>query len=147
MRLLFILLFTVTLAQATTPFLLTKIPSVYPLVEIYSKHVPKKYIAIIKKEIIKMTNELHIKNDGFSGRPLTFFITDLPVDDKKMVKVALMMGEEVKRLDDGEVVFAFTYLNVDIVEVEDDDEEEFDIMESIDFLLEEFKDQYKEDNE
>ena len=147
MRLLFILLFTVTLAQATTPFLLTKLPSVYPLVEIYSKHVPKKYIAIIKKEIVKMTNELHIKNDGFSGRPLTFFITDLSIDDKKVVKVALMMGEEVKRLDDGEVVFAFTYLNVDIVEVEDDDEEEFDIMESIDFLLEEFKDQYKEDNE
>ena len=143
MRLFFILLFTVTLAQATTPFLLTKIPSVYPLVETYSKHVPKKYIKIIKKEIIKTTDALHIKSDGYSGRPLTFFITDLPIEGKQVVKVALIMGEEVKRLDDGEVVFAFTYLNVDMIEVDED----FDILESVDFLLEEFKDQYREDNE
>lgn len=144
MRLLFALLFVVTLAQATTPYLLTKIPSVYPLVEIYSKHVPKKYIEIIKKEIIKATDELHIKNDSFSERPLTIFITDLSVDDKKAVKVALLMGEEVKRLDDGEIVFALTYFNVDIIEVDDED---FDILESVDFLLEQFKDQYIEDNE
>jgi len=144
MRIFLLLLFIASLAQASTPFLLTKIPSIYPLVEIYSKQVPKKYIEIIKKEIIKTAHELEIKSDGFSARPLTFFITDLPVDDKKMVKVALMMGEEVKRLDDNEVVFAFTYLNVDIVDADDED---FDIMESVDFLLEEFKDQYREDNE
>ena len=144
MRLLFILLFTITLAQATTPFLLTKIPSVYPLVEIYSKHVPKKYIMIIKQELIKTADELHIKHNGFSERPLTFFITDISIGDNIAVKVALMMGEEVKRLDDGEVVFALTYLNADIIEVDDED---FDILESVDFLLEEFKEQYREDNE
>ena len=54
------------------------------------------------------------------------------------------MGEEMKRIDDGEEVFAITYQMSDEIETDELKEE---LYESVDFLLEQFKDQYIEDNE
>jgi len=50
----------------------------------------------------------------------------------------------VKRLDDNEEVFAITYQKSDIFEVENLEE---DIVDSAEYLLSEFEEQYKEDNE
>jgi len=60
------------------------------------------------------------------------------------LKVQLLLGEEVRRIDDNEEVFALTYQKEDIFEVENLDE---DLIDSVEYLLEEFKDQYIEDNE
>ncbi len=144
MKKLLILIFFSSYLAASSPFLLTKISDVYPLVEINTKEVPKTYIKPIKEMIIKMANSLGIKTDGYSSRPLTIMITRLPLDNKSVIKISLLMGEEVQRLDDKEEVFAITYLADDIIEI---DELEFELMESVEFLLESFKDQYIEDNE
>lgn len=144
MKKLFILIFFTSQLMATSPFLLTKISDVYPLVEINTKEVPKTYIKPIKEMIIKTANSLGIKTDNYSSRPLTIMITRVPIDNNSFVKISLLMGEEVQRVDDKEEVFAITYLAEDIVEV---DELDFELMQSVEYLLEAFKDQYIEDNE
>ena len=70
-------------------------------------------------------------------------ISRVAIGKKLVLKVALMIGEEVKRLDDGEEVFALTYQKVDIFEVDNLEE---DLIDSVEYLLEEFKEQYIEDN-
>lgn len=128
---------------AQTPFMLTKIPELYPLVEIHTSKVPQSYKAKFTKEIEAYAKELHISTKNYSQRTLALLISRVAVGKGLVLKVRLLLGEEVKRIDDGEEVFAITYQKVDIVEVENLDE---DLGDSVDYLLEEFKDQYIEDN-
>ena len=132
---------------ANSPFLLTKLQSVYPLVEINTKKIPKKYIAPLLIKVKETTKELGIKSEGFSPRPLAIMISHVSVSNALVLKVELMLAEEVKRLDDADEVFALTYQKTDIFEVEDISLLEEDLFESVEFLLELFKEQYIEDNE
>ena len=129
---------------AQTPFILTKFKKVYPLVEIHTQKVPQSYKAKIIKIIKEYAKEMKINTDGFAQRPLGIVITRVPVCNITILKVQLILAEEVKRLDDGEEVFALTYHKEDIFEVENLDE---DLIESVEYLLGDFKDQYREDNE
>lgn len=137
------MLFTLTLF-AQTPFTLTKIKSLYPLVEIHTNKVPQSYKAEFTKTIQKYAKEMKISTKGYSGRTLAILISRVAIGKQLALKVRLLLGEEVKRLDDGEEVFAITYQKVDMFEVDNLDE---DLVDSVEYLLEEFKDQYKEDNE
>ena len=129
---------------AQTPFTLTKISELYPLVEIHTDKVPQTYKALFTKEIEEYAQELHISTKNYSQRTLAIIISRVAVGKSLVLKVRLLLGEEVKRLDDGEEVFAITYQKADIIEVDDLDE---NLVDSVEYLLEEFKDQYIEDNE
>ncbi|MBT5935754.1 hypothetical protein [Sulfurimonas sp.] len=144
MKFLFILITFYTLSFAQTPFTLTKFKSLYPMVEIYTDKVPDSYKVKITKILKEYTDELGINTKGYSDRPLVIMISRIAVGDKLTLKMALIIGEEVKRLDDGAEVFAITYQKVDIFEVEDLDE---DLIDTVEYLLELFKEQYIEDNE
>lgn len=144
MKFLFLIISVSTLILAQTPFTLTKFKSLYPMVEIYTDKVPNSYKSTITKILKEYTDELGINTEGYSDRPLVIMISRIAIGDKLTLKVALMIGEEVKRLDDGAEVFAITYQKVDIFEVEDLDE---DLIDTVEYLLEEFKEQYTEDNE
>lgn len=144
MKFLFMLITFCTLSFAQTPFTLTKFNSLYPMVEIYTDKVPDSYKAKITKILKEYTDALGINTKGYSDRPLVIMISRIAVGDKLTLKMALMIGEEVKRLDDGAEVFAITYQKVDIFEVEDLDE---DLIDTVEYLLEDFKEQYVEDNE
>ena len=114
------------------------------MVEINTKEVPQSYKKALFAKLIKMTKKLHIDTTGYSPRPLVIQITTSTVGDTLVYKSSLIMGEEMKRLDDGEEVFAITYQMSDVIEPDDLKEE---LYESVNFLLEQFKDQYIEDNE
>ena len=144
MKFLFILITFYTLSFAQTPFTLTKFKSLYPMVEIYTDKVPDSYKVKITKILKEYTDELGINTKGYSDRPLVIMISRIAVGDKLTLKMALIIGEEVKSLDDGAEVFAITYQKVDIFEVEDLDE---DLIDTVEYLLELFKEQYIEDNE
>lgn len=137
------LLFTLTL-HADTPFLLTGIKKVYPVVEIHNDYVPPKYKAVIMKKLEEKLNSLGISTKGYSQRSIAFLITGVPIGEEPAVHVKLLIGEEVKRIDDGEEVFAMTYSNDRIFEIYNLDD---DLNENVDDLLEIFAKQYKEDNE
>lgn len=144
MKFLLILLTGFVYATAQTPYTLTTFKSVYPLVEIYTKKVPAHYKEDVTEIIKEYAKEMKISTEGFSERPLAIIISRVAVGEKLVLKIQLILGEEVKRLDDGEEVFALTYQKEDIFEVNDLEE---DIIDSVELLLEEFKDQYIEDNE
>jgi len=142
-----IVLLLVTLyamAFAQTPFILTKMGSVYPLVEIHTDKVPQKYKAKITKIIKEYAQEMHISTNLYSQRPLGFIISRIAIGKTLVLKVKLILAEDVKRIDDNEEVFAITYEKEDIFEVNNLDE---NLIDSVEYLLEEFKDQYIEDNE
>ena len=132
------------LLLAQTPFILTGIKKVYPMVEINTKAVPQSYKQDFIDKLNKTTKKLNIDTTGYSHRPLVIQITTSSVADTLVYKTALIMGEEMKRLDDNEEVFAITYQMSDEIETDDLKEE---LYESVDFLLEQFADQYLEDNE
>lgn len=141
--LLLLLLFSLA-SWAQTPFILTKFKSLYPLVEIYTKKVPSHYKQEITKIIKEYTQEMKISTEGYSERAFVITISRVAIGEGLVLKVQLILGEEVRRLDDNEEVFALTYQKEDIFEVQNLDE---DLIESVEYLLEEFKEQYSEDNE
>jgi len=144
MRLVLLLLVSLSVAFAQTPYTLSKFQSIYPIVEIYTDKVPASYKQEILTILKEYTDEMGINTKGFSDRALGFLITRVAVGEKLILKVELLVGEDVKRLDDGEETFALTYQKIDIFEVNNLEE---DLIDSVEYLLEEFKEQYKEDNE
>ncbi len=143
MKKLLLLIFPILL-MAQTPFILTGIKKVYPMVEINTKEVPQSYKDDFVSKLTAMTKNLNIDTTGYSPRPLVIQITTSSVADTLVYKTALIMGEEMRRLDDDEEVFAITYQMSDVIEPDDLKEE---LYESVDFLLEQFADQYVEDNQ
>lgn len=128
---------------AQTPFMLTGIKSYYPVVEINSNKIDKKYKKIILESLIEISNELTINTKNFSSRSLTFLINYISVGDTLALKVALVMGEDMVRTDTKEEVFVLSYINTRIFIVEDIEE---DLIDNVEELLEEFSQQYIEDN-
>ena len=131
------------LVMAQTPFILTGIKKVYPMVEINTKAVPSSYKQDLLDKLMKMTKQLGIDTTGYSQRPLVIQITSAEIADTMVYKTVLIMGEEMKRLDDGKEVFAITYQMSDEIEPDDLKEE---LYENVDFLLEQYAEQYAEDN-
>ncbi len=114
------------------------------MVEINTKKLDPSLKPKIQAKLLAMTKKLQIDTTGYSQRPLVIQITSSNIKGTEFFKTALIMGEEMKRLDDDEEVFAITYQMSDTIEIEDFDEE---IFESVDFLLDQFKEQYREDNQ
>lgn len=130
--------------MAQTPFILTGIKKVYPMVELNTKRLDPAMKELLMKKLLATTKKLHIDTTGYSHRSLVVMINSSTVKETLVFKIILVIGEEMKRLDDGEESFAFSYVASDTVEYDDFDEE---IIESVEFLLEQFEEQYIEDNE
>ena len=137
------LLFTSFVYAQYTPFTLTGIKEVYPVVEIHTEYVPQEYVSIIKNKVIKTMNSLGINTKNYSDRSIAVLISGFSIFDEPVLHVKLVIGEEVKRMD-GSETFAMTYASDDIFEVTKLNE---DLNESIDNMLEKFSKQYKEDNQ
>ncbi|QSZ40603.1 hypothetical protein GJV85_00205 [Sulfurimonas aquatica] len=143
MKIVLLVFISFVMAYAQTPFVLTAFKSAYPVVEINTDKVPQEYKTNITKLLANTTKELGINTAGYSSRPIALTISRIAIGEKLVLKVALIVGEEVKRSDDNEEVFAITYVKDDIFEVES---LRGDVMDSVEYLLEDFKEQYKEDN-
>jgi hypothetical protein len=134
--------------SASTMFLLTKIPKAYLVVENYSSQVPME----IKKEILEemkyFTDELKIDTTGYSHRTLAFVLYETILNGKPVLNIDLVLGEEVKRLDDEEEVYALTYEKRHQMSYGERSEYEIKekVLEYVDLLLNDFSEQYKEDN-
>ena len=144
MKILIILLTLYLLAFGQTPYILAEYKSAYNLVEIKTNKVPLSYKKKLTSIIKEYTDELKIDTSGYSERVIAMIVSRVAIGETLVLKVELIVGEEVKRLDDNKEVFAITYQKVDIFEVEDLEE---DLVDSAEYLLEDFKNQYIEDNE
>ena len=144
-----VFLFSTVYLQAQSIFLLTKIPKVYLVVENYSEKIPMTLKEEIYEEMRHTTNEMKIDTSGYGTRTFGIMINDTRIAGKDILTVELILGEEVKRLDDQEDVYALTYQKKNYIDMsaKDNDDLSEELLENIDLLLSEFADQYKEDNE
>ena len=143
------LLFSCTYLNAQSMFLLTKIPKAYLVVENYSEKIPMSLKEDIYDEMRVYTKELKIDTTGYSFRTLGFMINDTRIADKNILTLELILGEEVTRLDDKENVYALTFQKKNYIDATNKDNEELaeELMDNVDLLLNDFSEQYKEDNE
>jgi len=96
---------------------------------------------IAKERLIKAGFVL----DGNDSATFMIKIEAVEIEDIQAIYVEIGIGEEVKTLRDDDVYsFAFTYLANDLVE---SDDPFADILESLDFLISQFLELYKIDNE
>ncbi len=151
MKLLISLLLSVFIANSLlagigTPFILSGIKKVYPVVEINTGNVDQKLKKQIQEILLKRLSALGIETKGYDPRAFAILISRAPVGSSKhlVLKTTLIMGEQVKRRD-GMEVFAVTYEVGDIYEPDMDFFED-SIVESVEYLLDMFESQYQEDN-
>lgn len=135
--------------NADTMFMLTKMKKVYPVVENYSQKVPMDIKKDIYAELKYLTDELKIDTTGYSHRTLGFIIYETVIGSKAVLNIDFVLGEQIKRIDDNEEVYALTYEKRKQFFLDDLTEEQITekLMDNIDLLINEFMEQYKEDNE
>jgi hypothetical protein len=136
--------------NASTMYLLTKIQKAYPVVEVYSKVLAPEIKEEIMESLRNTMEELEIDTSGYSYRTLAFIISDSYIGgDIQILNIELVLGEEIKRLDDSKEVYALTYRKAKQLIVKDKDEDQLseETIDSVDSLLVDFSQQYTEDNE
>lgn len=140
---LFLIVLFSTFLYAKTPFTLTGIKELYPVVEVHTEYVPDQYVQIIMQKVKTHMDTLGVNTKNFSDRSIAILVSGFSVSDEPVLQVKLLIGDEVKR-SDGEEVFAMIYANEDIFEIIKLEDQ---LPEAIENLLEQFDEQYKEDNE
>jgi|GEM_PF-532977 len=148
-QILILLLISIGSLNADSMFLLTKIKNVYLVVENYSTNISNTIKKDIKESLKSTTDELNIDSSGYSHRTLVVMIYNSSVNNTLILNVDLLLGEEVKRLDDNEEVYALTYEKRSTIVVGDKigEDLEDEVLDNVDLLLSDFIEQYEEDNE
>ena len=99
---------------------------------------------------VKMTNMLHeigIKTKQQDSPTLMLIMQEIEDEDNHYVYIQLSLGEEVQTFrDDKTPTFALTYEVNDFIEV-GSQELDSEVLESVDFLLSQFVEQFEDDKE
>lgn len=141
-----LIFFSNIILNASTMFTLSGINKLYLVVEISGKTVPLSYKSMILESLKATTDDLKIDTKGYDPRSLAVLINETIVNDTTMVNIQLIIGEEVKRLDNNEKTFALTYQSVGHFSLNEDDELEDVLEDTLDTMLAKFSEQYMEEN-
>jgi hypothetical protein len=139
-----ILFFASTSLYALTPFSLNGVTEATVHVADYSGLYDEKMKNTLEALMHKKMEKLGIESHKFHNESLIIWLKSQVVGKSKMLLVNLMLTGDVSRVEQKHLTFGVTYLNSDNIEIEDKDQ---DVIDSVDFLLEEFADQYIQDNE
>ena len=144
LKLFLFLVMSMTLVQAQSFYSLTGVDSYDPMV-INSVKETARHNDDIKTLMQGVSDELGIDTKGHPSRVLVFVIKKFSVGESIGIKVALELGEYVKRKGMDMDVFAITYKNEQTITPMDGMLEE-QLSDSIEELLEAFRLQHIEDN-
>ena len=101
----------------------------------------------IKEKMKKRLEENGIKTELQDSPTLMVSMVEISDDEAYFVYIKLALGEEVKTFrEDKSETFALTYDAYDFIEV-DEESIDNDVLESIDFLLDQFSEHYEDDKE
>ena len=139
-----VFLFSTLTIQAQSFYSLTGVDS-YDQIVVNSVPNTSQYNKDIKTLMTAMSNELGIDTKGHDSRVLVFVIKRFSVGDSIGIKVALELGEYVKRKGYRTDIFAVTYMSSQIITPHEDALED-QLADSIEELLEAFRLQHIEDN-
>lgn len=106
-----------------------------------------KTIQTIKDKMATMLRSLGLKVKAQDSPTLMVAMEDIEEEGTHYIYVKLALGEEVQTFrSDKTATFALTYAGYDFIDI---DEEEMDkeVLESVDFLLTQFKEQFEDDKE
>jgi thiol-disulfide isomerase/thioredoxin len=132
------------LLEAQSFYSLTGVDS-YDQIVVNAVPKTKQFNKDIKTLMTAMSNELGIDTKGHDSRVLVFVLKRFSVGDSIGIKVALELGEYVKRKGYDTDVFAVTYMASQIITPNDESLED-QLADSIEELLESFRLQHIEDN-
>ena len=132
------------LLEAQSFYSLTGVDS-YDQIVVNAVPKTKQFNKDIKTLMTAMSNELGIDTKGHDSRVLVFVLKRFSVGDSIGIKVALELGEYVKRKGYDTDVFAVTYMASEIITPNDESLED-QLADSIEELLESFRLQHIEDN-
>jgi len=145
-KLFLMIFFTNIILNASTMYTLSGINKLYLVVEISGKTVPQSYKNTILENLKTMTEELKIDTKGFDPRSLAVLVNETVVNSTTVVNIQLVIGEEVRRLDNNEKTFALTYQSFGHFSLGEDDELEDVFEDTFDTMLSRFSEQYIEEN-
>lgn len=98
-----------------------------------------------KEKMLAMLHDANIKTNLPDSPTLMLELQELQNDKEHYVYIKLSLGEEVVTFrDDKSATFALTYQVNDFVETDDEDLDNA-ILESVEFLLSQFKEQFEDD--
>lgn len=104
-------------------------------------------VVSIKEKMKKKLEENGIKTELQDSPTLMVSMVEMSDDEAYFVYVKLALGEEVQTFrEDKTATFALTYDAYDFIEV-DEESIDSDVLESVDFLLSQFIEQYEDDKE
>jgi len=104
-------------------------------------------LSSIRIKMESMLKKNDIKTAQQDSATIMISLEEIVDDESHYIYIKLALGEEVKTFrDDGSATFALTYNSTDFIELEDEDLDS-GVLESVDFLLEQFEEQFEDDKE
>lgn len=137
------LLFSSSLCAAT-PFNLHGVTKLSVHVADYSDLFDEKIKPKLEKMMKERLAKLGVDTKGYFHDSFILYMNSQKVGNIQLLNVELMISGDVMALGKKDVTFGITYRLRDSIEIED---KEVDVVESLAFLLDEFTEQYIEDNE
>jgi hypothetical protein len=139
-------LFCVFELFAATPFSLDNIERLNVHFINDSDHVSNTTITKMKAALTTTLNQAGIQTKGFNPNTLMIKIESISQNKTDFIHISMFIGEEViTHRKDKIGTFAITYMMSDFIDTDEPDE---DVYTSVtDFLISEFLEQYKEENE
>jgi len=109
--------------------------------------IEEKTLTSIKVKMKTMLENAKIKTEEQDSPTLMIALQELSNEDEYYIYVKLALGEEVQTFRaDKTATFALTYDSSDFIET-DSDTLDKDVLESVDFLLSQFAEQYEDDKD
>ena len=137
------MLLSVTLS-ASTPFNLNGVTKLSVHVADYSDMFDKKIKPKLEKMMKDKLVKLKVNTDGYFHDSFILLMKSQKVGKIQLLNMDLMISGDVMAIGKKDVTFGITYMLSDSVEIED---KNVDVVESLEFLLDEFTEQYIQDNE
>ena len=146
---LFILLSLITLLQSESFFVLNNVKNASLVTELQSDRFGDQHKKYMQDALYRTAQSLGIDTAGHYQRALALIVTHTYAGETFVLKSELVLGENVKRIDDGEKVYGFTYLDREETAIDapkDTEALEEALEDSVDSLLDRFATQFREEN-
>jgi len=146
MKLLLIFLLTYSL-QAAGFWTLTGLQQANIYVSNDLSILKARTVVKIKEKMKTKLEDNGIKTGAQDSATLMVSMVEISDDESYFIYVKLALGEEVQTFrEDKSATFALTYAANDFIE-SDEETIDIDVLESVDFLLDQFIEQYEDDKE
>jgi len=132
-----------SLSFAGTPFTLSEIDELYVVVENNTKLVDQKTEAKLKAMMLTNLQELGVKTENYPSESLVLMISQNSFGNMKFLNAKMMVISQVKRAKAKESTLGIIYMIDDLFDTTEPNE---DMVESLEYMLSEFSDQFKEDS-